>query len=140
MYSTFHNDVRNVLVDRLNDWYSGDLPADPHDLTFELLADENANGTCFFSRAEASSYIETNDTEISRVAEEARSEWGELDDPEDDPEGFHVQLMLFLACRIMDNAFDRCGFGYDIDELDNDKKRALIDELEYENSSNLLVI
>ena len=138
--STFHNDVRNVLIDRLNNWYSDDLPADPHDLAFELLADENANGTYFFSRTEASSYIEANDTEINRVANEAHSEWGELDDPEDNPEGLHVQLMLFLACRIMDTAFDRCGFGYNLDGFDNDKKHTLIDELEYESSSNLLVI
>lgn len=139
MYATFHNDVRNVLIDRLNDYY-GSLPTDASDLAFDLLADENANGTHFFSRAEASDYIDANSTEVGRIADAAQSEWGALDDPEENPEGYHVQLMLFLASRIMGNAFDRCGFGYDIDEIDDDMRRQLIDELEYENGANLLVI
>ena len=140
MNSTFHNDVRSTLIDRLNDWYSGELPADPHDLAFELLADENTNGTHFFSRQSAADYIEANETEVNRVADEARGEWGELNDPEDDPEGFHVQCMLYLGCRIMDNVLERCGVWYDVDVIDNDMKRALIDELAYENRAGTLVV
>ena len=139
MYATFHNDVRNVLIDRLSDYY-GTLPTDSTDLAFDLLADENANGTHFFSRSEASDYIDANGTEVRRVADAAQSEWGALDDPDENPEGYHVQLMLFIASRIMGNAFDNCGFGYDVDEIDDEMKQQLIDELEYENRSNLLVI
>ena len=71
------------------------------DLAFELFDNENATGSYDCSSYRATQWAAEYFEELCEVVEDMKNEWDSVATPFDDPEGFQVQVVLFLANRLM---------------------------------------
>ena len=71
------------------------------DLAFELFDNENATGSYDCSSYRAIQWIKEYFDELGEVVEDMGNEWGSVANPFDEPESLQVQIVLFLANRLM---------------------------------------
>lgn len=72
------------------------------DLAFDLFEGENMNGTITYDREEAQEWIAELFHDMGDVIEEMAAEWDMTPNPFSNPEAFQVQVVIFLAGRLID--------------------------------------
>ena len=72
------------------------------DLAFDLFEGENMNGTITYDREEAQEWIAELFHDMGDVIEEMAAEWDMTPNPFSNPEAFQVQVVIFIASRLID--------------------------------------
>ena len=92
--------VLSMMIDRINDMEGRDGYVS--DLAFDLFENENATGSIDCSAWCAEEWIAEHFHDLSDVVDEMAAEWDITPNPFASPETFQVQVVLFLAGRLID--------------------------------------
>ncbi len=72
------------------------------DLAFDLFESENMDSTITYDREKAKEWIAELFHDMGDVIEEMAAEWDMTPNPFSNPEAFQVQVVIFLASRLID--------------------------------------
>lgn len=92
--------VLSMMIDNLDDMEGREGYVS--DLAFDLFENENIDGTITYNRIKAQEWIGEHFNDLGDVVSNIQDEWGETLNPFGDPEGFQVQVVIFLASRLVD--------------------------------------
>lgn len=93
--------VLSEMADHIRYWEGEDREIALGDLAFELFDNENATGSYDCSAYRATQWVKEYFDELGEVVEDMKNEWGSVANPFDEPECFQVQIVLFLASRLV---------------------------------------
>ena len=100
MKNSIDSFVTGVLADRLDDHVGETVYV--YDLAYNLLENENINGSYFCSTYKSTLWIKEHFEDLGDIVEEYEGILGELPaTPFKEPEKFMVQIMFFVADYIM---------------------------------------
>lgn len=92
-------DVLEMMIVNLDDMEGRDGYVS--DLAFDLFEGENIDGTITYDRKEAQAWIAKHFYDLGGVIEEMAAEWDMTPNPFNNPEAFHVQVVLFVAAGLV---------------------------------------
>lgn len=93
--------VLSEMAEHLRYWEGEDREVYLGDLAFELFDNENATGSYDCSAYRATQWVKEYFDDLGEVVDDMKNEWGSVANPFDEPEGFQVQVVLFLASRLV---------------------------------------
>ena len=92
--------VLSMMIDNLDDMEGREGYVS--DLAFDLFESENATGSITCNAWAAEEWIGEHFHDLGDVVSNIRDEWGETLNPFASPETFQVQVVIFLAGRLID--------------------------------------
>ena len=98
--NNLEKDVLEMMIDNLDDME--DREGYISELAFDLFESENATGSINCSAWCAEEWIAEHFHDLGDVVSNIQDEWGETLNPFASPETFQVQVVIFLASRLVD--------------------------------------
>ena len=92
-------DVLEMMINNLDDMEGREGYVS--DLAFDLFESENIDGTITYDREKAIEWIAGYFHDLGDVVEEMSQEWDITPNPFANPEGFQVQVVLFVASGLV---------------------------------------
>ena len=92
--------VLSMMIDNLDDMEGREGYVS--DLAFDLFESENATGSITCNAWAAEEWIGEHFHDLGDVVSNIQDEWGETLNPFASPETFQVQVVIFLAGRLID--------------------------------------
>lgn len=124
---TFYTDLRNTIIDRLNDYKGSDVYG--CDLANTLFEGENANGSVLCNTYKTKEFIKNHFDLFTDFSEYYKDNFGESLDIFAEPEKAHVILLLEAAQVVLSNLNTVNEFWNDSKELTEELINAIIEEL-----------
>ena len=124
---TFYTDLRNTIIDRLNDYKNTDVYGS--ELAYTLFEGENANGSVLCNTYLTKEFIKNNFDLFADFSEYYKDNFGESLDIFAEPEKAHVILLLEAAQMVLSNLDTIDEFWNDSKELTEELINAIIEEL-----------
>ena len=124
---TFYTDLRNAIIDRLNDYKGSDVYG--CDLAYTLFEGENANGSVLCNKYLTKEFIKNNFDLFADFSEYYKDNFGKNLDIFAEPEKAHVILLLEAAKMVLSNLDTINEFWNDSKELTEQLINAIIEEL-----------
>lgn len=124
---TFYTDLRNTIIDRLNDYKNTDVYG--CELAYTLFERENANGSVLCNTYKTKEFIKENFDLFADLSEYYKDNFGESLDVFGEPEKAHVILLLESAQMVLSNLDTINEFWNDSKELTEELINAIIEEL-----------
>ena len=124
---TFYTDLRNTIIDRLNDYKNTEVYGS--ELAYTLFEGENTNGSVLCNTYETKEFIKNNFDLFADLAEYYKDTFGENLDIFAEPEKAHVILLLEAAQMVLSNLNTVNEFWNDSKELTEELINSIIEEL-----------
>ena len=124
---TFYTDLRNTIIDRLNDYKNTDVYGS--ELACTLFEGENANGSVLCNTYKTKEFIKNHFDLFAEFSEYYKDNFGESLDIFAEPEKAHVILLLEAAQMVLSNLNTVDEFWNDSKELTDDLINAIVEEL-----------
>ena len=124
---TFYTDLRNTIIDRLNDYKGSDVYG--CDLAFTLFEGENANGSVLCNTYLTKEFIKNHFDLFADFSEYYKDNFGESLDIFAEPEKAHVILLLEAAQVVLSNLNTVDEFWNDSKELTQELINSIVEEL-----------
>ena len=125
--NTFYTDLRNTLIERLNDYKGTEVCG--YDLAYTLFEGENADGSVFCSTYKTKEFIKNNFDLFADFSEYYKDNFGESLNIFGEPEKAHVILLLEAAQMVLSNLNTVNEFWDDSKELTEELINAIVEEL-----------
>ena len=125
--NTFYTDLRNTLIERLNDYKGTEVCG--YDLAYTLFEGENADGSVFCSTYKTKEFIKNNFDLFADFSEYYKDNFGESLNIFGEPEKAHVILLLEAAQMVLSNLDTIDEFWNDSKELTEELIDAIVEEL-----------
>lgn len=93
--------VLSEMAEHIRYWEGEEREVCLGDLAFELFDNENATGSYDCSSYRATQWATEYFDDLWEVVEDMKNEWGDVASIFGEPESFQVQVVLFLANRLM---------------------------------------
>ena len=124
---TFYTDLRNTIIDRLNDYKGSDVYG--CDLANTLFEGENANGSVLCNTYKTKEFIKNHFDLFTDFSEYYKDNFGESLDIFAEPEKAHVILLLEAAQVVLSNLETINEFWNESKELTEELINAIVEEL-----------
>ena len=124
---TFYTDLRNTIIDRLNDYKGSDVYG--CDLAYTLFERENANGSVLCNKYLTKEFIKNHFDLFAEFSEYYKDNFGVSLDIFAEPEKAHVILLLEAAQMVLSNLDTINEFWNDSKELTEELINAIVEEL-----------
>ena len=124
---TFYTDLRNTIIDRLNDYKNTDVYGS--ELAYTLFEGENANGSVLCNTYLTKEFIKNHFDLFADFSEYYKDNFGESLDIFAEPEKAHVILLLESAQVVLSNLDTVIEFWNESKELTEELINAIIEEL-----------
>ena len=124
---TFYTDLRNIIIERLNDYKGSDVYG--CDLAYTLFEGENANGSVLCNTYLTKEFIKNNFDLFADFSEYYKDNFGVSLDIFAEPEKAHVNLLLESAQMVLSNLDTINEFWNDSKELTEELINAIVEEL-----------
>ena len=124
---TFYTDLRNTIIDRLNDYKNTDVYGS--ELAYTLFEGENANGSVLCNTYETKEFIKNHFDLFAEFSEYYKDNFGESLDIFAEPEKAHVILLLEAAQMVLSNLNTVDEFWNDSKELTQELINSIVEEL-----------
>ena len=124
---TFYTDLRNTIIDRLNDYKGSNVYGS--ELAYTLFEGENANGSVLCNTYKTKEFIKNNFDLFADFSEYYKDNFGESLDIFAEPEKAHVILLLEAAQMVLSNLDTINEFWNDSKELTEELINAIVEEL-----------
>ena len=125
--NTFYTDLRNTIIERLNDYKGSDVYGSK--LAYTLFEGENANGSVLCNTYETKEFIKNHFDLFAEFSEYYKDNFGESLDIFAEPEKAHVILLLEASQMVLSNLDTVNEFWNDSKELTEELINAIIEEL-----------
>ena len=123
----FYTDLRNTIIDRLNDYKNTDVYG--ADLAYTLFERENANGSVFCNAYKTKEFIKNHFDLFADFSEYYKDNFGDSLNIFAEPEKAHVILLLESAQMVLSNLNTVDEFWNDSKELTEELINAIVEEL-----------
>ena len=123
----FYTDLRNTIIERLNDYKGSDVYGS--ELAYTLFEGENANGSVLCNTYETKEFIKNNFDLFADFSEYYKDNFGVSLDIFAEPEKAHVILLLEAAQMVLSNLDTINEFWNDSKELTEELINAIVEEL-----------
>ena len=124
---TFYTDLRNTIIDRLNDYKGSNVYGS--DLAYTLFEEENANGSVLCNTYLTKEFIKNNFDLFADFSEYYKDNFGESLDIFAEPEKAHVILLLESASIVLSQLETVNEFWNDSKELTEELINSIVEEL-----------
>ena len=124
---TFYTDLRNTIIERLNDYKGTDIYG--ADLAYTLFEGENANGSVLCNTYLTKEFIKNNFDLFAEFSEYYKDNFGESLDIFAEPEKAHVILLLETASMVLGQLETVNEFWNDSKELTEELINSIVEEL-----------
>ena len=124
---TFYTDLRNTIIDRLNDYKNTEVYGS--ELAYTLFEGENANGSVLCNTYKTKEFIKNHFDLFADFSEYYKDNFGESLDIFAEPEKAHVILLLEAAQMVLSNLDTVNEFWNDSKELTEELISAIVEEL-----------
>ena len=124
---TFYTDLRNTIIDRLNDYKNTCVYGS--DLAYTLFEGENANGSVLCNTYLTKEFIKNNFDLFADFSEYYKETFGESLNIFAEPEKAHVILLLEASQMVLSNLDTVNEFWNDSKELTEELINSIIEEL-----------
>ena len=124
---TFYTDLRNTIIDRLNDYKNTEVYGS--ELAYTLFEGENANGSVLCNTYKTKEFIKNHFDLFADFSEYYKDNFGESLDIFAEPEKAHVILLLEAAQMVLSNLDTVNEFWNDSKELTEELINAIVEEL-----------
>ena len=124
---TFYTDLRNTIIERLNDYKGTDIYG--ADLAYTLFEGENANGSVLCNTYLTKEFIKNNFDLFAEFSEYYKDNFGESLDIFAEPEKAHVILLLETASMVLSRLETVNEFWNDSKELTEELINSIVEEL-----------
>ena len=124
---TFYTDLRNTIIERLNDYKDTNIYG--ADLAYTLFEEENANGSVLCNTYLTKEFIKNNFDLFAEFSEYYKDNFGESLDIFAEPEKAHVILLLETASMVLSRLETVNEFWNDSKELTEELINAIVEEL-----------
>ena len=124
---TFYTDLRNTIIDRLNDYKGSNVYGS--ELAYTLFEGENANGSVLCNTYLTKEFIKNHFDLFADLSEYYKDNFGESLDVFGEPEKAHVILLLESAQMVLSNLDTINEFWDESKELTEELINAIIEEL-----------
>ncbi len=124
---TFYTDLRNTIIDRLNDYKNAEVYGS--ELAYTLFEGENANGSVLCNTYLTKEFIKNHFDLFADFSEYYKDNFGVSLDIFAEPEKAHVILLLESARMVLSNLDTVNEFWNDSKELTEELINAIIEEL-----------
>ena len=124
---TFYTDLRNTIIDRLNDYKNTDVYGS--ELAYTLFEGENANGSVLCNTYKTKEFIKNNFDLFADFSEYYKDNFGKSLDIFAEPEKAHVIFLLESAQVVLSNLDTVIEFWNESKELTEELINAIIEEL-----------
>ena len=124
---TFYTDLRNTIIDRLNDYKNTDVYG--ADLAYTLFERENADGSVLCNTYLTKEFIKNNFDLFADFSEYYKDNFGVSLDIFAEPKKAHVILLLEAAQMVLSNLNTVDEFWNDSKELTQELINAIVEEL-----------
>ena len=124
---TFYTDLRNTIIDRLNDYKGSNVYGS--DLAYTLFKGENANGSVLCNTYLTKEFIKNNFDLFADFSVYYKDNFGVSLDIFAEPEKAHVILLLEAAQMVLSNLDTINEFWNDSKELTEELINAIVEEL-----------
>ena len=124
---TFYTDLKNTIIERLNDYKGVEVYGS--DLAYTLFEGENANGSVFCSTYKTKEFIKNNFDLFADFSEYYKDNFGESLDIFAEPEKAHVILLLEASQMVLSNLDTIDKFWNESKELTEELINAIVEEL-----------
>ena len=125
--NTFYTDLRNTIIERLNDYKGSDVYGS--ELAYTLFEGENANGSVLCNTYETKEFIKNNFDLFADFSEYYKDNFGESLDIFAEPEKAHVILLLEAAQMVLSNLDTINEFWNESKELTEELINSIVEEL-----------
>ena len=123
----FYTDLRNTIIDRLNDYKGSDVYG--CDLAYTLFERENANGSVLCNTYKTKEFIKNHFDLFADFSEYYKDNFGESLDIFAEPEKAHVIFLLEAAEVVLSNLNTVDEFWNESKELTDELINAIVEEL-----------
>ena len=124
---TFYTDLRNTIIDRLNDYKNTCVYGS--DLAYTLFEGENANGSVLCNTYLTKEFIKNNFDLFADFSEYYKETFGESLDIFAEPKKAHVILLLESSAMVLSQLETVNEFWDDSKELTEELIDAIVEEL-----------
>ena len=124
---TFYTDLKNTIIERLNDYKCSDVYG--CDLAYTLFERENKNGSVLCNKCLTKEFIKNHFDLFADISEYYKDNFGESLDIFAEPEKAHVILLLESAQMVLSNLNTVNEFWNDSKELTEELINAIVEEL-----------
>lgn len=124
---TFYTDLKNTIIDRLNDYKCSHVYG--CDLAYTLFESENINGSVLCNKYLTKEFIKNHFDLFVDLSEYYKDNFGESLDIFAEPEKAHVILLLESAQMVLSNLNTLNEFWNDSKELTEELINAIVEEL-----------
>ena len=124
---TFYTDLRNTIIDRLNDYKNTDVYGS--ELAYTLFEGENANGSVLCNTYETKEFIKNHFDLFAEFSEYYKDNFGESLDIFAEPEKAHVILLLEASQMVLSNLDTVNEFWNESKELTEELINSIVEEL-----------
>ena len=125
--NTFYTDLRNTLIERLNDYKGSNVYGS--DLAYTLFEGENADGSVLYSTYQTKEFIKNNFDLFVDFSEHYKNTFGESLNILAEPEKAHVILLLEAAQMVLSNLDTIDEFWNDSKELTEELINSIVEDL-----------
>ena len=125
--NNFYTDLRNTIIERLNDYKGSDVYG--YALAYTLFEGENANGSVLCNTYLTKEFIKNNFDLFADFSEHYKDNFGDNLNIFAEPERAHVILLLEAAQMVLSNLDTINEFWNDSKELTEELINAIIEEL-----------
>ena len=123
----FYTDLRNTIIDRLNDYKNTDVYGS--ELAYTLFEGENANGSVLCNAYLTKEFIKNHFDLFAEFSEYYKYNFGESLDIFAEPEKAHVILLLEAAQMVLSNLNTVNEFWNESKELTQELINSIVEEL-----------
>ena len=124
---TFYTDLRNTIIDRLNDYKNTEVYGS--ELAYTLFEGENANGSVLCNKYLTKEFIKNHFDLFADFSEYYKDNFGESLDIFAEPEKAHVILLLEASQMVLSNLDTIDEFWNDSKELTEELINSIVEEL-----------
>ena len=125
--NTFYTDLRNTIINRLNDYKGTEVNGS--DLAYTLFEGENADGSVLCSTYQTKEFIKNNFDLFVDFSEHYKNTFGESLNIFAEPEKAHVILLLEAAQMVLSNLNTVNEFWNDSKELTEELINSIVEDL-----------
>lgn len=129
---TFYTDLRNTIIDRLNDYKGSNVYGS--ELAYTLFERENANGSVLCNTYRTKEFIKENFDLFGQLVDYVKDNMGMTLNPFNEPEKAHVWLLLEASQSLLSRCKTVDKFWNDEKEIDDELISSITEEL---NSLNV---
>ena len=124
---TFYTDLKNTIIERLNDYKGSDVYG--CDLAYTLFERENKDGSVLCNKYLTKEFIKNHFDLFADLSEYYKDNFGKSLDIFAEPEKSHVILLLESAQMVLSNLNTVKEFWNDSKELTEELINAIVEEL-----------